>query len=226
MRASHRLEPRRVVRLEDGVQYRRLYFWTLMLKRAEHLFSGFFRPMPNANAYFTYENQYAEFYRPVVVPLEPVISTLAGSFMPMDKEANEKLSFLLPFCLFCLMPTALVNLMMLLRCLERFSRWRRCRSHCLYRYCGCPRRLRCLFFSCCRSALIQGRSSPRPRREKGRNRRFPCKLACRCATILATAAIPMASCVGVFLAPVLFSDYTDDLVPSDHRLLVATFHFS
>jgi hypothetical protein len=46
---------------------------------------------------------------------------------------------------------------------------------------------------------------------------------CGCVVLGLLVIVPVVLCAVAFLLPIFLTDYVDDLVPSDHRLVVATF---
>ncbi len=62
----HGMVPRRIVRQEDGSQYRRLYYWRLMAHRTRHLVRTLIEPTSNHNPYYTYARVFADFYQPLL----------------------------------------------------------------------------------------------------------------------------------------------------------------
>lgn len=68
MKGEHHLIPRRIVRREDGTQYRRKFYWPLLQRRIRYLINTI--NGDNSNPYFTYARLYEELYQPLVETLQ------------------------------------------------------------------------------------------------------------------------------------------------------------
>lgn len=282
----HGVVPRRIVRQEDGSQYRRLYYWRLMAHRTRHLVRTLIEPASNHNPYYTYARVYSDFYQPLLdlwhgAPAEQeegelsaeeenlqavlasvevdefgaIVATTASSTtttMRVKQKAKKKggnhrsgatakprrdegydddeegspeglldvlwsayeavdpsprlLGFAvhrllwdvpshLPLYAIAVAPTALLSVIALAS---------------LCGCCGCPLH--------------------RPRKKghhhhRTTHRQRCLRLLCGCLALALLVAVAVALSAAVFLLPILFTGYIDDLVPSDHRLVVASFSY-
>lgn len=289
----HGVVPRRIVRQEDGSQYRRLYYWRLMAHRTRHLVRTLIEPTSNHNPYYTYARIFADFYQPLLdlwhgAPAEEegelsaeeenlqavldsvevdefgaIVATTASSSSSVKQKAKKKrkrkeksshrsgatakhrrdegyddddddegspeglldalwsayeaidpsprllgfavhrllwdVPFHLPLYAIAVAPTALLSVIALAACL----------CGCCGCGCGCP--------------LHRPRKKGHHHRTTHRQRCL--QLLCGCLALALLVAVAVALCAAVFLLPILFTGYIDDLVPSDHRLVVASFSY-
>lgn len=243
-KAAHGLVPRRIVRHEDGSQYRRLHYWSLMAHRTRHLIRTLVDPVHNPNPHYTYKTVYTEFYRPLVElwdaalvaspaepPAEPpeeppeddgmagVSVDEAGRVLSSKRRKGSRKAGKGGK-----EESVYAELRELLSEHELYGRL----------WAGLPFRLPLYVIAVAPTVLLYALAlaaclccSCRPLRPtahivEGRRR---CRFLCCCTVLALLPSVAVALCAAVFFLPILFTDYIDDLVPSDHRLVVASLAF-